>query len=131
MSVDIAVDLLTGDLIPTSSGDFALRSGPDALEQRVRNCLLIPKEGWMVNRQLGSRVYDVLRSTMPRAAGEIELAVREALDEMGEVSVISVVVTPMAPAGVRATIQYTPINQVDDGTLSSTTTTTIDFGSTT
>ena len=123
MAVDLALDFQTGDLVPTASGDFALRSGPPELEQRVHIALVIPHETWVLNPAIGSRVAEALQSPVGTAPGQIELAVHEALDAVEGVSVIDVKVVPNGARGLTVHIQYAPTDQVDNGAFSSTVTT--------
>jgi phage baseplate assembly protein W len=87
---DLAIDYNTGDLIIAPTKDLDLRTGSGTIEQRIRVRLKVWGGEWDINPTLGSRLYDVIRMPNWRAVNEIELAVREALEPMEDITIQNV-----------------------------------------
>lgn len=89
---DIALDLNTGDLIPSASGDFQGRDGSDLTHQRMIIRLRVPRGSWHLDPTgtLGSRLKDVMRLPDFRAVPEAQLVVEEALRPMDDIEVVNV-----------------------------------------
>lgn len=93
MTRDLAIDYNTGDLRLAPSNDFAVRSGTEVVQQRIRVRLRIIQGEWPLDPtggQLGSRLVDAMRSPSWRAMEEIALVIREALEPMEDIRVRSV-----------------------------------------
>lgn len=93
MARDLAIDYNTGDLIIAPTKDLDLRTGQGTIEQRIRVRLKVWHGEWDIIPTLGSRLYDVIRMPNWRAVNEVELAVREALEPMGDITVQDVAVS--------------------------------------
>src|SRR5262245_36236566 len=78
-----------GDLIFAANRDLLGCSGTDRLEQCIRIRLKLPRGGWVydLDKRLGSRIHRVLQHAPDRAQVEIPIYVREALDDMDEITV--------------------------------------------
>jgi hypothetical protein len=95
MAWDIAVDLVTGDLVWTGVNDFAARDGSALDKQRIHVRLFIERGEFIydpTNGALGSRLLDILRLPRQRALNEADLYVREALEPMDDIEVVNVAV---------------------------------------
>jgi hypothetical protein len=78
-----------GDLIFAGNRDFQGVSGTPLIEQRIRTRMKIPRGSWVydVNQRIGSRIHRALQQPPERAATEIPIYVREALDDMDDVAI--------------------------------------------
>lgn len=78
-----------GDLIFAANRDLLGVDGTTLIEQRIRTRLKIPRGSWVydVDQSLGSRIHIVLNHDVERAHSEIPMFVKEALDEMEDVSI--------------------------------------------
>ena len=93
MAWDIAIDLVTGDLVWTGINDFAARDGSALDKQRIHVRLFIERGEFIydpTNGALGSRLLDILRLPRQRAINEADLYVREALEPMDDIEVVNV-----------------------------------------
>lgn len=93
MAWDIAIDLVTGDLVWTGINDFASRDGSALDKQRIHARLFIERGEFIydpTNGALGSRLLDILRLPRQRALNEADLYVREALEPMDDIEVVNV-----------------------------------------
>ena len=95
MSWDLAISRY-GDLIFAGNRDFAGISGTPLTEQCIRTRIKIPRGSWVydINERIGSRVHRALTSGVDKAIQEIPIFVREALDDMDDVVVGEVQITP-------------------------------------
>lgn len=89
---DLAIDLNTGDLVPSANGDFQGRAGPNVTHQRMIIRLRVPRGSWHLDPTgtLGSRLRDVMRQPDFRAVPETQLVVEEALRPMDDIEVVNV-----------------------------------------
>lgn len=90
MSLDLAIDFNTGDLLIAPNKDIERRIGEATIEQRIRVRLRIYQGEWELDPtggQLGSRLHDVARLPAWRAAQEAGLVIREALEPMDDIRV--------------------------------------------
>ena len=119
MAWDIAVDLVTGDLVWTGVNDFAARDGSALDKQRIHVRLFIERGEFIydpTNGALGSRLLDILHLPRQRALNEADLYVREALEPMDDIEVANVgveeVLVPVTGAVdqrvIRLTVSYHP-----------------------
>lgn len=94
MAFDLAL-AANGDLVFAANRDWLGVSGTPQIEQRMRLRMKIPRGSWVYdeNQRIGSRIHRVLRQTPDRAAVEIPIFVREALDDMNDISIGDVQVT--------------------------------------
>lgn len=92
MAVDLALDALTGDLIATANNDIKLNTGAETIAQRMRNRLRIPQGTWALDptEQMGSRLSDAQRLPLDQALSAVPLYVKEALQQMDDIHVVSV-----------------------------------------
>jgi len=111
MARDLAIDYNTGDLIVAPTKDLDLRTGQGTIEQRIRVRLKVWGGEWDINPSLGSRLYDVIRMPNWRAVNEVELAVREALEPMEDISIqnVSVALDEDDVRVVSLTITYASV----------------------
>lgn len=115
MATDIALDKATGDLVAEPNNDFAVVTGGDVIDQRIRIRLKVPHGDWEQNLGLdvgemgfGSRLNEMSRLPMERAFNEIPLVVKEALAPMEDIRVYDVVcsLNPDAPTKIDFTVYY-------------------------
>lgn len=119
MSHDLAIDYNTGDLLVSPSMDVDVRTGTGTVEQRIRVRLRVWYGEWDIDPTLGSRIHDVMRMPEFRAIGETELAIREALEPMDDVSIqlVQVAQDTDDPAKLNVVITYAvrePSNDVSE-----------------
>lgn len=119
MATDLAIDYNTGDLKVSPRGSFDVRTGPATIEQRIRVRLRVGQGMWVLdptNGTLGSRIAEVFRLPSYRAAGELELVIREALEPMDDITVqdVDVHIDPKTAKTISATIYYV-INDEGEG----------------
>jgi hypothetical protein len=93
MAWDVAIDLVTGDLVWTGVNDFGSRDGSALDKQRIHVRLFVERGEFIydpTNGALGSRLLDILRLPRQRALNEAELYIREALEPMDDIEVVNV-----------------------------------------
>ena len=116
MAWDLQIDFKTGDLKWNSLRDLASAEGNGLIQQRMHVRLMIWRGGFMYDttRTLGSRLYTLLDLGVPQSAASIEMVIREALADMDDITITSIVVNTYAdgsgkvadPRQILATITY-------------------------
>lgn len=117
MATDLALDYNTGDLVISPTGDLDLRTGTKTIDQRIRVRLRIIQGAWAFdpsNGTLGSRIREMYRMPTWRAASELGLVIREALEPMEDIAVQSVDVAQDADDERKLHLQITYI-PIEDG----------------
>ena len=112
MSLDLAIDFNTGDLILSPNRDIERRVGVDTIQQRIRVRLRIRQGDWPLDftgGSLGSRLREALRYPMWRAETEIPMIVREALAPMDDIVVDDVQVAVSGPRTILVSIFFSII----------------------
>lgn len=116
MSVDLALDNITGDLLASPSNDVAIYRGDAVVAQRIRTRLLIPVGSWQLDEtgSLGSRLHDLLREPISRVLTELPLVVKEALEPMTDINVQDVTTSydESQPKRVGFTIVYSIVDSL-------------------
>lgn len=101
---DLAVSE-NGDLMFQANRDLLGVSGAALIEQRIRTRLKIPRGSWTYDddKSLGSRLHIVLNHDVERAMTEIPVFVREALDEMEDITILDVSLDTLQPSSYAGT----------------------------
>ena len=130
MATDLAIDYNTGDLIVSPTKDLSVRTGLGVVEQRIRVRLRAYYGMWDIDPSLGSRLHDMLRMPDARARQTAELAVREALEPMTDITVhgVSVTTDPKDSRKINLSITYAMLEDGEDPSDALTTTTTLGAG---
>lgn len=112
MASDLAIDYNTGDLVVSPTKDLSLRTGQAVVDQRMRVRLRVHYGLWDINPALGSRLGDLQRMPDERARQTAELAVREALEAMTDISVheVQIVTDPTDERVITVTISYSMLD---------------------
>jgi hypothetical protein len=94
-----------GDLVFQANRDLLGVSGAQLIEQRIRTRLKIPRGSWTYDdeKRLGSRLHIILNHDVERAAAEIPVFVREALDEMEDITINNVSIDTLQPTSYAGT----------------------------
>lgn len=119
MSVDIALDKTTGDLIVSPANDAGLVSGQDEVEQRMRIRLKVVLGTWQLQPSLGSTMNSLLRMPTSMTISNLPLVVKEALAPMSDVQVSDVTawLDPLDPRKVRFDVYYQVVDSESEGQL--------------
>lgn len=96
MATDLAFDFGKRDLVVAPNLDIDICTGQATVDQRIRVRLLIRQGQWELDPtdgRLGSRMGEMFRLPPQRAIVEIPLVVREALQDMTDISLVDVQAT--------------------------------------
>lgn len=116
ISWDLQIDLRTGDLVWNSIRDLSAVEAENLIRQRIHVRLKVERGAFIYDEAgtLGSRLNSLLDAGVPRAAANIEMIVREALEPMTDIVVTDVVVNyygdgtdaVVHPQHIKALIKY-------------------------
>jgi len=108
---DFAINYNTGDFLISPRNDLALRTGRVTVDQRIRVRLRIRVGEWLNDPSegtLGSRLKETFNIPTWRAAQELELVIREALEPMEDIQIqtLDVTVDPKDARQVNVRLTY-------------------------
>lgn len=114
---DIARDPRTGDWVFSGNRDLLGIGGDAVTLQRINTRLRVPRGEWLydVDRDFGSRLYLTTRYPITRTLQESAEIVREALDPMVDVKVLSVEADLQENDEVVLTVNYQTIAMAGEG----------------
>jgi phage gp46-like protein len=117
---DLARDPRTGDWIFSGNRDIQDVIGAAVILQRINARLRIPRGEWLydVDRDLGSRLYLAERYQMPRTLREAGEMIREALEPMTDVRVVSVETEVRGVTEAVAIVNYEMVSLPGEGIAS-------------
>jgi hypothetical protein len=114
ISVDLAIDRETGDLLVSASNDIELVTGVAETQQRISLRLRVQKGSWLLDPsggELGSTLVSLTRTKIEQALASIPLLVREALAPMEDIRVedVDASIDPDVPTRINFVVFYSPV----------------------
>lgn len=117
MGTDLALDTKLNDLIVTPSNDFALVSGTDEIDQRIKVFLKVQLGSWDLDPTFGSGLSSLSSMPVYRVLDELPLVVKEALAQMDDIRVLDVMtsVDEDSSSKVGFVVTYVVTDGVSEG----------------